>query len=63
MNDQSNIEEIDDLSVRTYACLKRAGIDTVGQVKKLSYAQITKIRNIGRKSVEELEEKLNIKFI
>jgi DNA-directed RNA polymerase alpha subunit len=63
MNDESGIEEIENLSVRTYACLKRAGIDTVGQVRKLSLAQVTTIRNIGRKSVEELENKLNIKFM
>lgn len=47
-----------DLSVRSYNCLKRAGIDTLQQLAKLSYEDLTHVRNLGRKSTEEIIEKL-----
>lgn len=50
-----------DLNVRAYNCLKRAGISTVGQVlSKLAVNEneLLEIRNFGRKSLEELKEKL-----
>ncbi|MFL1672523.1 DNA-directed RNA polymerase subunit alpha C-terminal domain-containing protein [Paenibacillus dendritiformis] len=56
------IEEIEDLSIRTYAVLKRNNINFVSQIKEMSYAEITSLKNIHRHSVEELEEKLNIEF-
>ena len=47
-----------DLSVRSYNCLKRAGIDTLQQLAKLSYEDLINVRNLGRKSVDEIIEKL-----
>ena len=47
-----------DLSVRSYNCLKRAGIDTVGDLRKLSADDLCRIRNLGRKSTEEITRKL-----
>jgi DNA-directed RNA polymerase subunit alpha len=56
------IEDIEDLTMRTYACLKRNGINFVSQIKQMQYCDITSLKNIHRKSVEELEEKLGIEF-
>lgn len=62
---QINDDSIDDLglSIRTTNCLKRAGYNTVKQVKALSFDEIARVRNLGRRSVEELEHVLNIKFV
>ena len=46
------------LSPRTQNCLKRAGIDTVGQVLGMSEADLLKIRNFGDKPLAELRQKL-----
>lgn len=43
-----------DLSVRSFNCLARAGIDTLGKICGLSYDELAKVRNVGRKSVEEI---------
>ncbi len=51
------IEELD-LSVRSYNCLKRAGINTVGELCSRSEDEMMKVRNLGRKSLEEVVEKL-----
>jgi hypothetical protein len=51
-----------DFSVRTYNCLKRAGYDTVQQVKDASYVDMCRVRNLGRNSLNEIQEKLNITF-
>ncbi|QQE78505.1 DNA-directed RNA polymerase subunit alpha [Alicyclobacillus sp. SO9] len=51
------IEELD-LSVRSYNCLKRAGINTVGELSSRSEDEMMKVRNLGRKSLEEVVEKL-----
>lgn len=51
------IEDLD-LSVRAYNCLKRAGITKVGQVLEMSEEDLLGVRNFGRKSLEELREKL-----
>lgn len=51
------------LSVRTLNCLQRAGLETIQDVKKLSFDEVCKIRNLGRTSVEELERVLDIKFV
>lgn len=56
------IEEIENLTVRTYAVLKRNGINFVEQIESMSYADITSLKNIHRKSVEELEILLGIEF-
>jgi len=51
------IEELD-LSVRSYNCLKRAGINTVGELVRKTEEEMMKVRNLGRKSLEEVENKL-----
>lgn len=51
------IEEME-LSVRSYNCLKRAGIDTVGDLAKKTRAEMLKVRNMGAKSMEEVIKKL-----
>lgn len=51
------IEELD-LSVRSYNCLKRAGINTVHDLTEKSEAEMMKVRNLGHKSLEEVKLKL-----
>lgn len=51
------IEEME-LSVRSYNCLKRAGIETVGDLAKKSRSEMMKVRNMGAKSMEEVIAKL-----
>lgn len=55
---QMNIEELD-LSLRSFNCLKRAGIDTVGDIVSRSASELSKIKNFGKKSFAEVEEKIN----
>lgn len=54
---EMTIEELD-LSVRSYNCLKRAGINTVQELAQRSIEDMMKVRNLGRKSLEEVERKL-----
>ncbi len=54
---EMTIEELD-LSVRSYNCLKRAGINTVQELTEKSEPDMMKVRNLGRKSLEEVKEKL-----
>ncbi len=54
---EMTIEELD-LSVRSYNCLKRAGINTVQELTNKSEAEMIKVRNLGRKSLEEVKHKL-----
>ncbi|MGN9066248.1 DNA-directed RNA polymerase subunit alpha [Ligilactobacillus agilis] len=54
---EMTIEELD-LSVRSYNCLKRAGINTVQELTNKSEADMMKVRNLGRKSLEEVKAKL-----
>lgn len=51
------IEELD-LSVRSFNCLKRAGIETVGDLVQKTLDDMMRVRNLGRKSLEEVEHKL-----
>ncbi|MEG1559794.1 MAG: DNA-directed RNA polymerase subunit alpha [Clostridia bacterium] len=51
------IEELD-LSVRSFNCLKRAGINTVDELAKKNEDEMMKVRNLGRKSLEEVQLKL-----
>jgi DNA-directed RNA polymerase subunit alpha len=51
------IEELN-LSVRAYNCLKRSGLMTVGAVLEKSEDELLSLRNFGRKSYDELREKL-----
>ncbi|WP_125587929.1 DNA-directed RNA polymerase subunit alpha [Companilactobacillus jidongensis] len=54
---EMTIEELD-LSVRSYNCLKRAGINTVQELTEKSEADMMRVRNLGRKSLVEVKEKL-----
>ena len=54
---EMTIEELD-LSVRAYNCLKRAGINTVSELVQRNQEDMMKVRNLGRKSLEEVEQKL-----
>lgn len=51
------VEELD-LSVRPYNCLKRAGINTVGDLMQRTEEEIVSVKNFGRKSLDEVKEKL-----
>ena len=51
------IEDLD-LSVRSYNCLKRAGIHSVRQLVEYSENDLLNIRNFGAKSIEEVKDKL-----
>ena len=55
---EMTIEELD-LSVRSFNCLKRAGINTVEDLINKSEDDMMKVRNLGRKSLEEVMYKLN----
>ena len=52
------IEELD-LSVRSFNCLKRAGINTVNDLIEKSAEEMMKVRNLGKKSFDEVKEKLH----
>lgn len=54
---EMTIEELD-LSVRSYNCLKRAGINTVDELVQKNEEEMMKVRNLGRKSLEEVQQKL-----
>ena len=51
------IEDMD-LSVRSYNCLKRANIHTVEDLTKKTEDEMLKVRNLGRKSLDEVIQKL-----
>ncbi|MBR4706500.1 MAG: DNA-directed RNA polymerase subunit alpha [Pseudobutyrivibrio sp.] len=55
---EMSIDELE-LSVRSYNCLKRAGINTVAELCDKSPDDMMKVRNLGRKSMEEVEQKLS----
>lgn len=55
---EMTIEELD-LSVRSYNCLKRAGINTVEDLIQKTEDDMMKVRNLGKKSLEEVKEKLD----
>lgn len=54
---EMTIEELD-LSVRSYNCLKRAGINTVDELIQRTEEDMMKVRNLGKKSLEEVQQKL-----
>ena len=54
---EMTIEDMD-LSVRSYNCLKRAGICTVEDLTKKSESDLAKVKNLGKRSLEEVAEKL-----
>ncbi len=65
---ETNKQEVDEkelksileleLSVRSYNCLKRAGINTLGDLLKMSSEQLVNVRNLGKKSLDEIMQKL-----
>ena len=55
---EMTIEELD-MSVRSFNCLKRAGIDTVEDLTNRTEADMIKVRNLGKKSLEEVIQKLH----
>ncbi|MDY3118767.1 MAG: DNA-directed RNA polymerase subunit alpha [Peptoniphilus sp.] len=54
---EMTVEELD-LSVRSFNCLKRAGINTVSELTDKTEEEMMKVRNLGKKSLEEVQEKL-----
>ncbi|HLS88371.1 MAG TPA: DNA-directed RNA polymerase subunit alpha [Sphingobacteriaceae bacterium] len=54
---EMSIEELD-LSVRSFNCLKRAGINSIGELVEKTPEEMLKVRNLGRKSLDEVEQKL-----
>lgn len=54
---EMTVEELD-LSVRSFNCLKRAGINTVDELTEKTEDEMMKVRNLGKKSLEEVQEKL-----
>lgn len=54
---ETQIEELD-LSVRAYNCLKRAGIHTLQDITNMTENQMMKIRNLGKKSLKEVMDKI-----
>jgi DNA-directed RNA polymerase subunit alpha len=55
---EMSVEELD-LSVRSYNCLKRAGINTVDELTQKTEEDMMKVRNLGKKSLEEVGKKLD----
>ena len=55
---EMQIEDLD-LSVRSYNCLKRAGINTVVELTQKSEEDMMKVRNLGKKSLKEVKQKLD----
>ena len=52
------IEELN-ISVRTYNCLRRHGVSTVGELSEMTKEDLMRVRNLGRKNYDEVLEKLN----
>lgn len=55
---EMQIEDLD-MSVRSYNCLKRAGINTVDELTRKSEEDMMKVRNLGKKSLKEVKQKLS----
>lgn len=58
--DQIRIEDMD-LTVRSYNCLKRAGMKTLGDVTRKSAEELLRLRNMGKRSLEEVIAKVEIR--
>ena len=54
---EMTIDELD-LSVRSYNCLKRAGINTVDELIQRDEVDMMKVRNLGKKSLDEVRQRL-----
>ena len=55
---EMSIDELE-LSVRSYNCLKRAGINTIGDLIQKNEEEMMRVRNLGRKSLKEVVQKLH----
>lgn len=59
---ESNIEDMKieelDFTVRSYNCLKKAGVNTISDLTSMSYIELLKIKNLGRKSLNEIIDKM-----
>lgn len=53
------LEELD-LSIRSFNALKRTGIDTLSELRSMSHEDLMHVRNLGRKGLEEIENKLRL---
>ena len=51
------IEELD-FTVRSYNCLKNAGVNSISDLTSMSYSELLKIKNLGRKSLNEIIDKM-----
>jgi DNA-directed RNA polymerase subunit alpha len=51
------IEELD-FTVRSYNCLKKAGVNSISDLTSMSYSELLKIKNLGRKSLNEIIDKM-----
>ena len=56
---EMSIEDLE-LSVRSFNCLKRAGISTVEDLTNKTIAEMMKVRNLGKKSLDEVTNKLQL---
>ena len=56
-DEEISIDELG-LSIRAFNCLKRAGIHTLGQLQEMSEEDLSKIRNLGKKSMAEIKQRL-----
>ena len=54
---ETSIDDLD-FSVRAYNCLKRAGVNTLGDLTSKSELEMMKIRNLGKKSLKEVLDKI-----
>lgn len=54
---QRSLDDLD-LTVRTYNCLLRHGITTVEELKNMSDEELSKVRNLGQRYIDEIKEKL-----
>lgn len=58
IQDERPVEDLE-LTVRSYNCLKREGVDTIGQLATMTEEELMNIRNLGMKSVDEIRSKLS----
>ena len=57
ITDERPVEDLE-VTVRSYNCLKREGVDTIGQLATMTEEELMNIRNLGMKSVDEIRSKL-----
>ena len=59
---ENNIEDMKigelDFTVRSYNCLKKAGVNTISDLTSMTYNELLKIKNLGKKSLNEIIDKM-----